>query len=357
MDNKSKFHLVKENSFLILCVCFFALFVILAAVSGTWPGKDISAQFFSAMAGALVAAIITLFLLKGQTAVEADRKRDSKVFEEKLRIYKVFLHKLCDVVKDQKITPEEEIELQFQVSYIAMHTKTSSIKVISDNIKEIILSLKKEEPDANNMLDRLFNIADEFHKELYDDDNSVLVGADRDDTIENFRSILLGKDDVQEYEDREKIRTIERLGEKEKSGKALNLTERLKLFKAKIDPNKADSCNLFYGGKLLNYEFYTKTNAEGKLMKTPDRIAIDLLLEGNDYVIRVGTRKNDPEIIKKMANAFDDRFTSGATELTAPHWHVHAKYAQETPDDEIIEDMNDLLMRINFYRNGKLSSK
>lgn len=357
MDNKSKFHLVKENSFLILCVCFFALFVIIAAISGAWPGKDISAQFFSAMAGALVAAIITLFLLKGQTAVEADRKRDSKVFEEKLRIYKVFLHKLCDVVKDQKITPEEEIELQFQVSYIAMHTKTKYIKVISDNIKEIILNIKKEKPDANDMLGRLFTIADEFHKELYDDENSVLVGPDRDDTIENFRSILIGKEDVQGYEDDEKQRIIDRYNKKIESRMELTIPDRFEYFKAKIEPNGADSCNLFYGGKLLNYEFYTKTNKEGKLVKTPDRIAIDLLPEGNDYVIRVGTRRNDPEIIKKMANAFDDRFTPGDTELTAPHWHVHAKYAQETPDDKIIEDMNDLLMRINFYRNGKLSSK
>ena len=99
----------KENIFLIACVCFFVLFVIIAAISGAWPGKDVSAQFFSAMAGALVAAIITLFLLKGQTAVEADRQKDSKVFEEKLRIYQEFLRKLCDVVKDQKITPDEEI--------------------------------------------------------------------------------------------------------------------------------------------------------------------------------------------------------------------------------------------------------
>ena len=76
--------------------------------------------------------------------------------------------------------------------------------------------------------------------------------------------------------------------------------------RAKIDSNDADSCNLFYGGKLLNYEFYTKINKEGKLVKTPDRIAIDLLLEGNDYVIRVGTRRNDPEIIKKMAHIVID---------------------------------------------------
>ena len=285
-----------------------------------------------------------------QKEKEKERLQETKVFEEKLRIYQDFLHKLCDVVKDQKITREEEIELQFQISYIAMHTKSSTIKLISDNIKEIVLSLKKEEPDANNMLGRLFNIADEFHKELYDDDNSVLVEPDREDTIENFRSILIGKEDVQEYEDNEKQRIIE-------SRMELTVPERLKYLKAKIDSNGADSCNLFYGGKLLNYEFYTKTNKEGKLVKTPDRIAIDLLLESNVYVIRVGTRRNDPEIIKKMANAFDDRFTPGNTELTGAHWHVHAKFAQETPDDKIIEDMNDLLMRINFYRNGKLSSK
>ena len=236
-----------------------------------------------------------------------------------------------------------------------MHTKTSSIKVISDNIKEIVLSLKKDKPDANDMLGRLFYIADEFHKELYDDDNSVLVGPDREDTIENFRSILIGKEDVQEYEDDEKQRIIDRYNKKIESKIELTVPERLKYLKAKINSNGADSCNLFYGGKLLNYEFYTKTNKEGKFVKTLDRIAIDFLLEGNDYVIRVGTRKNDPEIIKKIANAFDDRFTPGDTELTGPHWHVHAKFTQETPNDEIVEDMNDLLMKINSYRNGKLS--
>ena len=133
--------------------------------------------------------------------------------------------------------------------------------------------------------------------------------------------------------------------------------KRFKLFKAQIESNGADSCSLLYGGKLLNYEFYTKKDAEGKHLKTPDRIAVDILLEGNDYVIRVGTRRNDQEIIRKMANAFDDRFTPGDTELTGPHWHVHAKFAQGTPDDEIIKNINDLLMRINYYRNGKLSSK
>ena len=136
------FNIRKESLFLVLCVCLFALLVIIAAISGTWPGKDVSAQFFSAISGALIAAIITLFLLKGQTEVEADREKDSIVFKEKLRIYQGFLRKLCDVVKDMEITPQEEIDLQFQVSYIAMHTDSVAIKTISEQVRDIVVDIR-----------------------------------------------------------------------------------------------------------------------------------------------------------------------------------------------------------------------
>lgn len=371
---------------LITIGVLFIAIILSASIMGVFKGYEPYQQLIAAMLSVAATGVITALLLyfqrrqqeqlnKEQRAFqeelttkqqlfeaeqkdkEKERLQETKVFEERLRIYKEFLGKLCDVVKDQKITPEEEIELQFQVSYIAMHTKTSSIRVISDNIKDIVLSLKKDKPDANDMLGKLFNIADEFHKELYDDEKSVLVGPDRDDTIENFRSILIGKEDVQGYEDDEKQRIIDRYNKKIESRMELTIPDRFEYYKAKIEPKEADSCNLFYGGKLLNYEFYTKTNKEGKLVKTPDRIAIDLLPEGNDYVIRVGTRRNDPEIIKKMANAFDDRFTPGDTELSGPHWHIHSKLPQNTPDDKIVEEMDDLLRWINNYRNGLLSSK
>lgn len=333
---------IKENFFLFLCICLLALFVILAAVSGSWPGKDISAQFLSAMSGALVAAIITLFLLKGQTAVEADRKRDSKVFEERLCIYKEFLHKLCDVVKDQKITPEEEIELQFQVSCIAMHTSSESIKNISVQVKDIIERIKNNDTNKKLMLEELFKISDSFNKELYGD--KIIKDKDADneedsrrDTITNFEILVYS--DMNKYE------------------KMRELKDRFKELKNKIDKSGSNSCSLLYNSTLINFEYYTATNAKGEYIKTPDRIAVDLLLDGDEFVIRVGTRRNDPEKTKRITNAVDDRFTPGNTELTGAHWHVHAKFAQETPDDEIIEDMNDLLMRINFYRNGKLPSK
>ena len=130
--NKVNMFISENKTFLSLlvgCLVLLVLFVGVATGSGAWPGSDASSQILSALAGAVVAAIITLFLLLGQTSSEEKKERNTKVFEERLRIYQEFLHKLCDVVKDRRIEPEEEIELEFHVAYIAMHTSSVSKRV------------------------------------------------------------------------------------------------------------------------------------------------------------------------------------------------------------------------------------
>lgn len=132
---------------------------------------------------------------------------------------------------------------------------------------------------------------------------------------------------------------------------------RFKLLKKQIEPNGADSCSLLYGGKLLNYEFYTKKNNEGKLVKTPDRIAVEMLLEGNNYVIRVGTRRNDPEKTKMIAMAIDKEFKPGNTDVTAAHWHVYTKKLLDTSYDEMVGIMNKLLEKVKTYRDKEYPLK
>ena len=275
-----------------------------------------------------------------QKEKEKQRLHETKIFEEKLRIYQEFLKKLCDVVKDQNITQDEEIEMQFQVSYIAMHTKPEAIKTISDNVKKIILSIKKEENEANNMLGQLFEIADVFHNELYEDDCSSMSDSERKETIMNFKSILIGKEDIQEYEDDEKKMIIQTLEEKLKAGTC-----------------GSDSCALFYRGKLLNYEYYTKINENKKYVNSKDTIAIDFLIEGNEYIIRVGTRRNDPEITRKIAIAIDGEFIPGNTDVTASHWHVHARKVLLTNNDDMVHIMNELLVKVKAFRDKEYPQK
>jgi hypothetical protein len=355
-------------------ILFFAI-ILSASIMGVFKGYEPYQQLIAAMLSVAATGVITALLLifqrkqqeelnKEQRDFETKQKdkekkrlQDTKIFEEKLRIYKEFLHKLCDVVKDQDITREEEIELQFQVSYIAMHTKPSSINIISDNIKQILLKFKKEDAEANNMLERLFNIADEFHKELYTDDGSVMSNFDREETIRNFKSILIGKEDVQEYEDDENKWIIQQLEEKLKKDGKLKDIDLFKLFKAKIDPNGANSCELFYRGKLLNYEYYTKAIANGKYINSKDTIAIDFLKEGDEFIIRVGTRRNDPEKTKLIAMAIDKEFKPGNTDVTASHWHVHIKKPLDTSNDEMVRIMNELLAKVKAYRDKEYHLK
>ena len=325
--NKIMTYFNKENTtfvaILVVCVCLLAIFVAIATSSGAWPGTDASSQILSALAGAVVAAIITLFLLMGQTASEEKKERNSKIFEEKLRIYQEFLQKLCDVVKDQKITPEEEIELQFQVSYIAMHTSSNSINNISEQVKDIVEKIKRGESGCNEMLEQLFNIADTFHKELYVVKDDKKEDPARSNTIDNFHSILVPKNDIDKYD------------------LALQL-------KAKIHPN--GSKQWIWNKSTLVHEYFTDISEKGSYIKGKNTIAIDLLIE-EEYTIRVGTRKNDPKETEKVAIGIDGEFKPGNTTLTGPHWHIHKQLPKSTSIDEIAHIMENLLEKVKNYRN------
>ena len=306
----------KENIFLIACVCFFVLFVIIAAISGAWPGKDVSAQFFSAMAGALVAAIITLFLLKGQTAVEADREKDSIVFKEKLRIYQEFLSKLCDVVKDMDITPQEEIELQFQVSYVAMHTAPDAIKTISEQVKDIIIDIKNNVGGKKNMLNQLFIIADTLYKELYKE-SYPSNKAERDKTITNFESLLFPKDSMRLYELKKNI-------------------------------NAEGSNQWVDDNKKLVYEYYCN-NSHNKYIKDNGSISIGIFYNRKQCSFSIITKGNHPDkFYTKVQEISDD------SRLFKKDTNTNFVADVGTDDSKIVEFFNLLLSKMKEYRETDL---
>lgn len=77
----------------------------------------------------------------GTNPKEGTLKRDSKIFEEKLKIYQNFLNSLYKAVKDGKLTDSEKMELQFQTSLVAMHCDPKFIKTISDAVNGVIKAL------------------------------------------------------------------------------------------------------------------------------------------------------------------------------------------------------------------------
>ena len=277
----------------------------------------------------------------GQTASEEKKDRNTKVFEEKLRIYQEFLRKLCDVVKDQKITPEEEIELEFQVAYIAMHTTSNSIKRISEQVRDIVVNIKSGESDSNEMLGQLFFIADTFYKELYNKDNDYNE-TDRDNTIDNFRSILIAKGDIEKYVDDQKESIKESL-----SNKVLNPKERCLLLKAMIHPN--GSKQWIYNENDLVHEFYTDISSKtGNYIQSKRRIVIDLYPQDGDYYIVVFTREYDRNQSEKLAKAIWGDYKE------SPHnsaRHLYRRIPMNESNEKIAKIMESLLQEVKEYRD------
>ncbi len=333
---------------LIVCVILLVVFVAIATTSGAWPGSDASAQILSALAGAVVAAIITMFLLLGQTSSEEKKERNTKVFEEKLKIYQDFLHKLCDVVKDMKIEPQEEIELAFQVSYIAMHTKSDSIKNISEQVKEIVLSVK-EKRENEEILNQLLSISDTFHEELY----LIKYDADertRDLIISNFRSIFVPKDGIKQYEEDINNSIIASL-----NGKSLNLEDRATLLKAMINPN--GSKQWIFQKNCLVHEYWTDISEKtGNYQYGNNRIAIDLAPEKDGYVLKLFTRAKSEEKTKELVEGI---WGPGSfNPYPDQKWrHVVKKIPYSMNNDEIAAIMSQLLEKVKNYRDSTYKTK
>lgn len=158
-DNKSLY----ISIVLALVACLVVVFLRLFSVADLWF------QMFAAILGVIITAIITQVLLKGQTESDAERERNSEVFREKLKIYMDFLRTLYETLKDKKLTEEEAMQLQFQISYIAMHTKSKNIEHLSSNVKDIVEKYTEpgHNPTSEELLPRLFNIIACFREELY----------------------------------------------------------------------------------------------------------------------------------------------------------------------------------------------
>ena len=188
-------HFIKENttfvSLLCICIMLLGVFILIATVSGAWPGPDTSGQILSALAGAVVAAMITLFLLLGQTSSEEKKERNSKVFEEKLKIYQDFLETLNEVLEDGEVTPEEALKLKFKISMITLHTNSQRINIISESIKNIFQAVNQKPGKLEIdqvQLNELFQIVNQFRLEIYDDSNG-LNGEELNKTLNNFAII------------------------------------------------------------------------------------------------------------------------------------------------------------------------
>ena len=167
-------------------------FVLLAWFCGAWLELEIAAQLFSALAGAIIAAIITMLLLKGQSGAEELKERNMAIFNQKQEVYHRFLEELHKIVQDGQINIgsknadgkvnaniDELKDLIFQLGFLQLHTSEETIKNVLDELVKMIQALndfgscdeQTRQQDAPKFYSRLsnslFSVIAVLRKDLY----------------------------------------------------------------------------------------------------------------------------------------------------------------------------------------------
>ncbi|GIM60690.1 hypothetical protein CAPN008_07400 [Capnocytophaga canis] len=134
-----------KNLWIYGIIGFSILFLGGAILFKIFEMESLPSQFYGALIGVVITAIITVFLLQGQTANEEKRERNLKVFEKKQEVYHDFLEKLKDIIQDGEITLansetniDELKDLIFQLGYIQMHTSPENTDKIFERVSKLI---------------------------------------------------------------------------------------------------------------------------------------------------------------------------------------------------------------------------
>lgn len=164
---------------LLVLICFALLLIPESQLPTVLQSSGLVA-IISAFLGVIMTVAVTAILLEKQSEtqkdlmqrqseVETQKDKDVIVFEKKLLIYKDFLTKLHEIVKEEKISDDNVKELIFQISYVAMHTEANRVneilKLLENTVAEIGNNENGYEKLAKNILDIMLVLQESLYLE------------------------------------------------------------------------------------------------------------------------------------------------------------------------------------------------
>lgn len=163
--------LKKLNWFHLGIIALTVVFLLTAVTFEILELASLPAQFFGTLLGVVITAIITVFLLQGQTKSEEHREINLLVFEKKQQVYFDFLTKLNLILQKENLAPhlseqkkidDEVVNLQdliFEFGYLQMHTSSESFNHILTYVAELI--------EQSNVLKTIDKNQVDYYKDYY----------------------------------------------------------------------------------------------------------------------------------------------------------------------------------------------
>lgn len=144
---------MKNENLWIYGIFIFSILGLGGAIAfGIIQLGDLPSQFYGALVGTVITAIITILLLQGQTQTEENKERNVKVFEKKSEVFNNFIEELWKVWEDRSVSLEELNELLKLVSKdIIPYAKPESSSAILVELNKVAT---KVNPNESNSADQ-----------------------------------------------------------------------------------------------------------------------------------------------------------------------------------------------------------
>jgi hypothetical protein len=152
----------------IIAAISFSLLVFGMVYENTLP--KIVEEINNASIGAILGAIVTVLLLKGQTDNEKEREKDVRIFEEKLSVFSEFSKEVWKIVNDDTVDAKELMYLRdVCFSKLVYFLNLYQVKELTDKIN----SLKKQDNMPNENQRIVAEISLVLKKAINSKENSV----------------------------------------------------------------------------------------------------------------------------------------------------------------------------------------
>jgi hypothetical protein len=203
------------SSAIVSAIVAIIVFCIIAVTFKVTPLSELPTNFIGATLGALIGALITLVLLRGQTDVIEKKGKEIRILEIKIKVFQDFINDVWKVWKNQVITIEEFQDLtsyyyQNMMIYLEDETRLKTIgdaltamggkidktsyedaKKLRENIVKIINALSKEIDLGGKIDEKIMDKHDEivfpvfFRKRLLDKLNEALKTKSNDSNFKD----------------------------------------------------------------------------------------------------------------------------------------------------------------------------
>ncbi len=154
----------------------------------THTDSPVAKDFISAAVAAIFISMVTLFLIRAQSRSDAQKEKETTIFQEKLKVFNAFMESLNRLIIRIQIDGEpirlrDLKELLFRLSNVRMHCKSNTAHEVIEQIQKLLMSTDgskklRQRFDITDLVRIQFTVGDLFNQELFPEQKSTKEATD-----------------------------------------------------------------------------------------------------------------------------------------------------------------------------------